>query len=250
MDEFNASHSGFVALADAFGAGNFARGLRYDDCDMVLPHACASGGRHMEASGASQAVRDRQALERLLKAVDPSSAGISASNLLNIHGSLASVFAAFEALTTGDSISQLLHSVHNVIVQSLRSKAVSGPIVSTSQSLIDYLSFSMSHLKVEEVRVLFLNVGNRIINDQTISRGTINEAPIYPREIIRRALDCGSTALILAHNHPSGDPIPSAADVDATRRLILAGQELGIVLHDHIILAQGGWISLKSEGFL
>jgi DNA repair protein RadC len=250
MDQFDASYSSSVAFTDAIYTGDFAKGIWHDDSHMVLPYNRPIGSRHVEAPSATQAIRDRQALERLLKAIVPSSARLSAGNLLNIHGSLSGVFAAFESLTTNDSISQLLHSVHNVIVESLRSKAVSGPIVSTAQSLIDYLSFSMSHLKVEEVRVLFLDVGNRIINDETISRGTINEAPIYPREILRRALDCGSTALILVHNHPSGDPTPSTADIDATRRLILAGQELGIVLHDHIILAQGGWISLKSEGFL
>tara|TARA_R110002124_G_scaffold88913_1_gene227770 strand:+ start:1029 stop:1442 length:414 start_codon:yes stop_codon:yes gene_type:complete len=117
--------------------------------------------------------------------------------------------------------------------------------LSKAADVIEYLVVAMARLPIEEVRVLFLDSKNRLISDEVVSRGTISEAPIYPREILKRSLALDATALILAHNHPSGDPKPSENDIDATLRLVKAGKELGLTVHDHIIVGREGWISLR-----
>ncbi len=160
------------------------------------------------------------------------------------------MFGAIKSTSENDAITNLLVSVRDALVHALRTEVSNRPILSTGPDLLNYLFFEMSRLCVEEVRALFLDTRNRLICDEVVVRGSVNEAPIYPREIIKRALECGSTAIILAHNHPSGDPTPSESDIASSKRLILAGRELGIVLHDHIIVARTGWTSLRMEGLL
>jgi DNA repair protein RadC len=250
MDECNASYSGAFASAKALHPRRSTDGLWDDDRDMVLSNDYSVGGRDMEAPDQAEDIRDRQALEQLLRVVVHDDARVIASSLLDTHRSLSGVFSAFQRESCSEPIGHLIKSVRNVIYQSLKSEVSRAPVFSTKESVIDYLTFVMSHLKVEEVRVLFLNATNRLIRDDVICRGTVNEAPVYPREIIKRALDYGATAIILAHNHPSGDPTPSPSDVEATDRLRLAGRELGITLHDHIIVARQGWFSLRIGGML
>ena len=117
--------------------------------------------------------------------------------------------------------------------------------LSKAADVIEYLVVAMARLPVEEVRVLFLDSKNRLISDEVVSRGTISEAPIYPREILKRSLALDATALILAHNHPSGDPSPSEGDIEATNKLLKAGREIGLTVHDHIIVGREGWTSLR-----
>jgi DNA repair protein RadC len=116
--------------------------------------------------------------------------------------------------------------------------------------LIDYLSADMAHLPAERLRVLFLNAKNHLLRDEMVSEGSVNETPIYPREIMRRALEVGATALILAHNHPSGDAQPSEGDIKATRRVADAARALDIRIHDHVILARSGWSSFRALGLI
>ncbi len=124
------------------------------------------------------------------------------------------------------------------------------PVLSNWHSLMDYLRMAMGHLQIEQFRVLFLNAKNELIADEIQQEGTINATPIYPREIIRRALDLGATALILVHNHPSGDIKPSQADIDVTQQIMTAGNALSIEVHDHIIVGKSQTGSLKSMGYL
>jgi DNA repair protein RadC len=140
--------------------------------------------------------------------------------------------------------------VRGVMLHVLRAEALNGPILTNSQALIDYLFADMAHLPAERLRVLFLNSKNRLLRDEMVSEGSINEAPIYPREIMRRALEVGATALILAHNHPSGDPAPSEADIRTTRRVAEAAKPLEIRIHDHVILARSGWSSFRALGLI
>jgi DNA repair protein RadC len=143
----------------------------------------------------------------------------------------------------------LLGAVRAVMLRSLEREAFGGPVLSTSQQLIDYLRVDMAHAPVERFRVLFLNAGNRLLCE-TVAEGCINQAPVYPREVMRRALDVGATALILAHNHPSGDPYPSRTDIEATIQLVEAARMLDICVHDHVIVSRSGWTSFKSLGLL
>ena len=124
------------------------------------------------------------------------------------------------------------------------------PVLGSWQALIDYLTIDMAHLTVERVRVLFLNTQNMLIHDEHVGDGSIDEAAIHPREVIRRALDLGATALIIVHNHPSGSPQPSRADIQVTNRIAEAGRLLGIVVHDHVIIGREGHVSLKAKGLI
>jgi DNA repair protein RadC len=218
--------------------------------DMVIPNAGTSHDRDLATPAKSQAIRDRHALERLLGFIIPKGADRAAKHLLDKYRTLSRVISSFEEYREGDPIGSFLNAARDCLANALRSEIEDNPIFSATAAVVDYLSFTMAELTVEQIRVLFLNSENRLIRDEIVSRGTINQAPIYNREIIGRALEYGSTALILAHNHPSGDPQPSKYDVEATKRLRFACNEVGIALHDHIIVARGGWVSLKSEGII
>ncbi len=250
MDNFFSSNSGFFPFSSALAQFGITDRIWGNAGDLVLPDVGSDFGGYMAAPAKAQKIRDRQALERLLRFVVPNVAENSAVHLLEKFGTLSRVFSAFENVRDGDTVGKFLSATRYCLVQALRAEIEESPVLSTSQAVVDYLSFSMAGLNVEEIWVLFLNSENRLIRDEIVSRGTINEAPIYNREIIWRALEYGSTALILAHNHPSGDPQPSATDIAATKRLSFACNEVNVTLHDHIIVARGGWVSLKSEGVI
>jgi DNA repair protein RadC len=146
-------------------------------------------------------------------------------------------------------VASFLATVRAAMLHSLRMEALSGPVLSTAQALIDYLGLDLAHAPVERFRVLFLNAQNRLLDEATFE-GTVSEAPVYPREIMRRALELGATALLVAHNHPSGDPTPSECDVRVTGKIADAGRALGVVVHDHVIIARTGWRSLRTMGLL
>ncbi len=124
------------------------------------------------------------------------------------------------------------------------------PVLASWQALLDYLRADMAHLAVERVHVLHLNAKNMLIRDEVMSEGSIDEAAVHVREVIRRAIDLGSSGLILVHNHPSGDPQPSRADIALTRNVIEAGKRLKITVHDHIIVGTSGHASLRALGLI
>lgn len=132
----------------------------------------------------------------------------------------------------------------------LRAKVAEQPVLSNWQALVDYLHADMAHHVIERVRVLHLNTRNMLIRDELISEGSIDEAAVHVREVIRRAIDLGSAAIILVHNHPSGDPAPSRADIDLTRQIAEAGKRLGITVHDHLIIGATGHVSLRAQGLI
>jgi DNA repair protein RadC len=124
------------------------------------------------------------------------------------------------------------------------------PILGSWQALLDYLRLDMAHLAVERVRVLFLNSRNALIANEKMWEGSVDESAVYIREIMRRALDLHATAIIVVHNHPSGDPSPSQQDIALTRDLAEAGRHLRVTLHDHIIVGAGGHSSLRAMGLI
>ncbi|OYY65419.1 RadC family protein [Sphingomonas sp. 28-62-11] len=132
----------------------------------------------------------------------------------------------------------------------LRAKVAEQPVLSNWQALIDYLQADMAHHVIKRVRVLHLNTRNMLIRDELVSEGSIDEAAVHVREVIRRAIDLGSAAIILVHNHPSGDPSPSRADIDLTRQIAEAGKRLGITVHDHLIIGATGHVSLRAQGLI
>jgi DNA repair protein RadC len=149
-------------------------------------------------------------------------------------------------LGPGNPAIQHLHMVRSVMLHVLRREAMDAPILASSEALMDYLHVDMAHLPAERLRVLFLNSKNRLLRDEVMGEGTVSETPVYPREIMRRALEIGATALILVHNHPSGDPQPSKGDIEATRRIMDAARPFEIQVHDHVVIARSGWSSFRT----
>ena len=124
------------------------------------------------------------------------------------------------------------------------------PVFTSMKLVTDYLRSAMAFESREQFRILFLDRRNRLIADEVQAKGTVDHAPVYVREVVKRALELSATALILAHNHPSGDPAPSRADIDMTRQIAQAAAQLGIAIHDHVILGRDGHLSFKSAELL
>ena len=135
-------------------------------------------------------------------------------------------------------------------VRMMRRQAIDRPILSSWQKVLDYCHAAMARQPNEHFRVLFLDRKNKLIKDEVQQSGTVNHAPVYPREVMKRALELGASAIIMVHNHPSGDPSPSAADVAMTHEVRDVGAKLGVTLHDHLIIGREGHASLKALGLI
>jgi DNA repair protein RadC len=156
-------------------------------------------------------------------------------------------------LTTDGSSESLYISfaiVRELINRVLKQKIINQNIIASWGALLDYLKFTMSGIKVEQFRILFLNKKNILISDEVVSQGTIDQAAIYPREIIKRALFNEASSIILVHNHPSGSPEPSKADIDATHKIIEVCKTVNILVHDHLIIGHNKYYSFKSHMLL
>lgn len=206
--------------------------------------------------GGAEALGDHEVIEYLLATARPRiDTKPIAKSLIKRFGSLAGVLNAdARALADhpqmGASSAAALKVVALAARRLARQQVREQPVLGSWQALLDYLHIDMAHLTVERVRVLYLNTQNMLILDEHVGDGSIDEAAIHPREVIRRALDLGATALILVHNHPSGSPEPSRADIQITNRIAEAGRLLGIVVHDHIIIGREGHVSLKAKGLI
>ena len=202
------------------------------------------------------AVADYEILEYLLAlAIPRRDTKMLAKELIRRFGTLASVLAAdADALLAikgmGRTSAAALRVVRVAATRMLAEPVAQAPILSSWAALLDFLQVDQGPMTVEEVRVLHLNARNVLVRDEVMNRGTVSEAPIYVREVIRSALDIGSAAIILVHNHPSGDPAPSRQDIAITRDIAETGRRLGIQLHDHLIIGAGRHTSLRAEGLI
>ncbi len=131
-----------------------------------------------------------------------------------------------------------------------RSRVIKRPVISSWDAVLDYCHTSMAHRATEQFRILFLDRKNILIADEEQAQGTVDHVPVYPREVAKRALELNASALILVHNHPSGDPTPSQSDIDMTQKIDRACDALGLTLHDHLIIGQSKEISFRSDGYL
>jgi len=179
----------------------------------------------------------------------------TAKALIDRFGSIAGVLAAPTAeLAAVKSVSEATIALIAVTAEAarraVREEIADGPLLSSWTRLIDYLRVAMGHNRTEEFRLLFLDSKNRLIADEVQGTGTVNRTAVYPREVVKRALEHGATAIIMVHNHPSGDPTPSRADVEMTEEVRDAGALMGIVLHDHVVISKSGHESFKSMGLL
>ena len=175
--------------------------------------------------------------------------------LLTRFGSFANVIAAPPAELRGvdglgDAGSAALKTVQAAALRLMRSELKDRPVLSNWDSLMGYLSAQLARERVEQFRILFLDGKNRLLADEAQARGTVNHTPVYPREVAKRALEVHATAIILVHNHPSGDPTPSPLDLQMTAQVKRALATVDVVLHDHIIVGNGAWQSLRQQGLL
>lgn len=177
-------------------------------------------------------------------------AATTARNLLLKAGSLNQLIHNAERIVDDPPIRGLLSAVEEFLSHALLTEVQDRPIISGSEALLNYLKFRMAHLPYEQVRALYLDTLNQVIGDDVVAKGTIASSPVYPREIIRRALELHATGIILVHNHPSGSVTPSSDDIASTRRLQRACSDMDISLLDHIIISREGWSSFKMEGLL
>lgn len=175
--------------------------------------------------------------------------------LLDRFGTFAAAISAapaeLQALDgVGEAGAAAMKLVQGASLRLLRDAVRDKPVLTDWRLLTDYLVGVLAHERVEQARVLFLDAKNRLLADEIQVRGTVNQTMIYPREVVRRALELHATAIILVHNHPSGDPTASREDMAMTKTVQQAAAVLGIALHDHIIVAGNRWVSFRTEGWL
>jgi DNA repair protein RadC len=150
----------------------------------------------------------------------------------------------------GEAVVQDLKILEAVSQRMMRARVMNRPVLSSWDALIDYCHTAMAHRETEQFRVLYLDRKNVLIADEEQARGTVDHVPVYPREVVKRALELNASALILVHNHPSGDPTPSQSDISMTAQVQDAAAVLGITLHDHLIVGKGRELSFRAEGYL
>jgi DNA repair protein RadC len=207
-------------------------------------------------AGGSDALADYELLEFLLMlAIPRQDTKPLAKTLIARFGGLAAVLTAEpDALARtkgmGEAGIAAVKIAQAAALRMLRAEASRQPILSGWQALLDYLQADMAHGPVERFRVLHLNARNMLIHDDLMAEGSIDEAPVYVRKVIARAMELHSVALILVHNHPSGDPQPSRADIEITRKLTDAAKLLDIAIHDHLVIGTSGHSSMRALGLI
>ena len=206
--------------------------------------------------GGADAMPDYELLELTLFAAIPRrETKPLAKALMARFGSFAEVIAAPRARLmdvpgVGETVANHLKIVEAAAQRLAKTQVMGRPALSSWSALLDYCTAAMARSDKEEFPVLFLDRKNVLIADEVQNKGTVDHAPVYPREVIKRALELSASCLILVHNHPSGDPTPSKADIAMTREIVTAANALGIAVHDHLVIGRAGHSSFKSLGLL
>jgi DNA repair protein RadC len=212
--------------------------------------------RERAVAGGLAALPDYEVLELFLfRSIPRGDVKPLAKQLLARFGSLGGVLGATaEDLRTvagvGEALALDLRLLHEATLRTAKEKVVRRPVISSWAALLAYVKTALAHEAREQFRVLFLDKKNQLIADEVMNRGTVDHAPVYPREVVRRALEFSASAVILVHNHPSGDPTPSSADIDMTRQIVEAARPLRIAVHDHLVAGRDGVASFKALGLM
>ena len=212
--------------------------------------------RERALAGGLPALPDYELLElALFRSLPRGDVKPIAKDLLRRFGSLAGVLSApvAELCTVkgvGETVALDLKLVHEAAQRIGREAVARRPVISSWNALLDYVRVSIQHEPREQFRVLFLDKKNQLILDEVMNHGTVDHAPVYTREVVRRGLELSASALILVHNHPSGDPSPSPADIAVTKEIVAGAKTMGMAVHDHLIVGRKGVESLKSRGLM
>ncbi|MDB5665541.1 DNA repair protein RadC [Cypionkella sp.] len=210
--------------------------------------------RFME--GGATAMPDYELLELLLfRAIPRQDVKPLARELLDTFGDFNRVVTAVPARLMmvkgiGEAVVQELKIVEAAAQRMMRARVMNRPLLSSWDALLDYCHTAMAHRETEQFRILFLDRKNVLIADEEQAKGTVDHVPVYPREVVKRGLELNASALILVHNHPSGDPTPSQADITMTLQVQEAALVLGITLHDHLIIGKSRELSFRAAGYL
>jgi len=211
--------------------------------------------RERFVSGGRDALPDYELLELLLfMAIPRVDTKPIAKSLIDRFGTFGDVIAAPVERLREEKLSEntiaALKVVEAAALRLARAKVMGKPALSSWEALLDYCAMEMARGQTEQFRVLFLDRKNVLIADEAQSKGTVDHTPVYPREVLKRALELGASALILVHNHPSGDPTPSRGDIQMTREIVAAAKALKIEVHDHLVIGKGKHASFKALGLL
>jgi DNA repair protein RadC len=200
-----------------------------------------------------EGLTDEQALQHLVRRCMRAGADATAARLLQRFGSLAAVLAAEEAqllVLVSARVAAELQLIHDLTCRVAAAQLARRTVISSWSALTAYLKLTMAHREREAFRVLFLDKKNQLIADEVMGEGTVDHAPVYPREVMRRALELSASAAILVHNHPGGDPTPSVADIQTTKQVVEAARALSITVHDHLVVGRDGVGSFKALGLM
>lgn len=225
-----------------------------DDKPHHLGHRDRVRARFLKAG--AEGIADYELLEIILfSAIPRRDVKPLAKNLIAHFGTLGKVFAApahelVKVKGISDNSATLIKTVQAAAQMMLKEQMSERPVLNSWAALLDYLHLSMAYEQNEQFRVLFLNRRNELIADEIQQTGTVDHTPVYPREIVKRALELSATAIILVHNHPTGDPEPSTSDIEMTKEIIRATAPIEIVVHDHLIIGKSGTTSFKSLGLM
>lgn len=206
------------------------------------------------AATALTALPDYELLEmQLFRSIPRGDVKPLAKALMARFGSLAGVLAASPAeLKTvagvGEAVTLDLKLLQEMTLRIGRQAVAKRTVITSWSQLLDYVKIALAHEAREQFRVIFLDKKNQLIADEVMNHGTVDHAPVYPREVMRRALELSASAVILVHNHPSGDPTPSSADIEMTRQVVEAGRALRISIHDHLVVGRDGVASFRALG--
>ena len=220
----------------------------------IADHRARLRERFMQ--GGAAAMPDYELLELILfRAVPRQDMKPLARRLLDRFGDFNRVLSAepgqlLQVEGVGQAVVAELKIVEASAQRLARSRVINRPVLTSWDALLDYCHTAMAHAPIEQFRVLYLDRKNVLIADEQQARGTVDHVPVYPREVVRRALELNASAMILVHNHPSGDPTPSAADIAMTRQIIAASETMGITVHDHIIIGKSRELSFRGTGLL
>jgi DNA repair protein RadC len=212
--------------------------------------------RERALAGGLGALPDYELLELFLfRSIPRGDVKPLAKVLLSRFGSLGGVLGATaDELRTvkgvGEAMALDLKLLHEAALRTAREQVARRTVISSWNALLAYVKTALAHEAREQFRVLFLDKKNQLIADEVMNRGTVDHAPVYPREVVRRALELSASNIILVHNHPSGDPTPSSADVDMTREIVNAARPLRIAVHDHLVVGRDGTASFKALGLM